>query len=59
MARLELIEKQMIATALLAMYAECPEGERPEIDPIMGSIFHKLALGEALEAVKAAAKPEP
>jgi len=49
----------MIATALLAMYAECPESERPDIDPIMGSIFTKLALGEALEAVKAAAKQEP
>lgn len=59
MAKLILIEQQMIATALLGMYAECPESERPEIDPIMRSIFHKLALGEALEAVKAAAKPEP
>jgi hypothetical protein len=59
MFKLTLIEKQMIVTALLAMYAECPESERPEIDPIMGSIFRKLALGEALDAVKAAAKPEP
>jgi len=59
MAKLVLIEQQMIATALLAMYAECPVSDRPEIDPIMGSIFNKLALGEALEAVKRAAKPEP
>jgi len=59
MVKLFPIEQQMIATALLAMYAECPESERPDIDPIMGSIFTKLALGEALEAVKAAAKQEP
>lgn len=59
MAKLLPIEQQMIATALLAMYAECPLSERPDIDPIMQSIFRKLALGEALDAVKAAAKPEP
>jgi len=59
MAKLLPIEQQMIATALLAMYAECPVSERPDIDPIMASIFNKLALREALEAVKAAARPEP
>jgi hypothetical protein len=59
MAKLIPIEQQVIATALLAMYAECPVEARAEIDPVMQSIFVKLALGEALEAVKAAARPEP
>jgi hypothetical protein len=59
MAKLLPIEKQMIATALLAMYAECPLDERPEIDPVMQSIFRKLSLADALDAVKAAARPEP
>ena len=59
MAKLLPIEQQMVATALLAMYAECPVEARPEIDPVMASIFQKLALGDALEAVKAHAIPEP
>lgn len=54
MAKLLPVEKQIVATALLAMYAECPEDEREGMTLLFASISQKLGLAEAFEAIKAA-----
>jgi hypothetical protein len=48
---LDPIERLIVATALLAMFAECPAAERPEAERAFAAISRKLGLGDAYRTI--------